>query len=111
MAAEDGQRPTELVEEKLEMPLAQPIGGTGLHEAFARILADRLEEAVPALAVELTVVEPTRDLLTSRDRQIEYVVLVDAVASTHVSAASSVHAAGNTDRRLSNCRSTSDSSW
>ena len=53
VAAEDGQCPTELVEEKLEMPLAQSIGGAGLHEPFARILADRLEEAVPALAGEL----------------------------------------------------------
>ena len=50
VAAEDRQCPAELVEEKLEMPLAQPIGGAGLHEPFARILADRLEEAVPALA-------------------------------------------------------------
>src|SRR3984893_4958353 len=43
--AENRQGPTELVEEKFEMPLAQPIGGAGLHEPFARILADRLEES------------------------------------------------------------------
>ena len=55
VVAEDGQCPTELVEEELEMPLAQPIGGAGLHEPFARILADRLEEAVPALAGALAV--------------------------------------------------------
>ena len=50
VVAEDGPCPTELVEEELEVPLAQPIGGAGLHEPFARILADRLEEAVPTLA-------------------------------------------------------------
>ena len=35
------------------MPLAQPIGGTGQHEPFLRVLPHRLEEAIPALAVEL----------------------------------------------------------
>ena len=55
VVAEDGQYPTELVEEELEMPLAQPIGGAGLDEPFARVLADRLEEAVPALAGALAV--------------------------------------------------------
>ena len=83
MVAEDGQCPTELVEEKLEMPLAQPIGGAGLHEPFARILADRLEEAVPALAGELAV-HHHEGLADQPRQQIEHVVLVDAVASTHV---------------------------
>src|SRR5712691_5935583 len=80
--AENGQDPTELVEEKLEMPLAQPIGGAGLHEPFACILADRLEEAVPPLAGELAV--NNHDGFTDQTRQqIEHVILVDAVASTH----------------------------
>ena len=45
----------EFVEEKIKMPVAQPIGGALLHQPFARILADRLEEAIPALAGQLTV--------------------------------------------------------
>ena len=76
-------RPTELVEEKLEMPLAQPIGGAGLHEPFARILADRFEEAVPALAGALAVDHHQR-LADEPRQQIEHVVLVDAVASAHL---------------------------
>ena len=55
VVAENGQYPAELVEEELEMPRAQPIGGAGLQEPFARILADRLEEAVPPLSGELAV--------------------------------------------------------
>jgi hypothetical protein len=55
MVAEDGQYATELVKEKLEMPLAKTIGGIGLQEPFARILADRLEEPVSALAGEVAV--------------------------------------------------------
>jgi len=83
VVAEDGQNSTELVEEKIEMSLAQPIGGVGLHEAFARILADRLEEPVPALAGELPVKH--HEGFTDQPRQqIEHVVLADAVASTHV---------------------------
>ena len=75
MVAEDGQGPTELVEEELEMSLAQPIGGAGLHEPFARILADRLEEAVPALAGELTV-HHHEGFADQPRQQIEHVVLV-----------------------------------
>src|SRR5438093_6273743 len=82
MVAENGQYPTELVEEVLEMPLAQPIHG-GLHEPFTRILADRLEEPVPALAGEFAVKH--HEGFTDQPRQqIEHVVLADAVASTHV---------------------------
>src|SRR5882762_9299830 len=82
VVAENRQGPTELVEEELEMPLAQPIGGAGLHEPFARILADGLEEAVPALAGELAV-NNHEGLADQPRQQIEHVVLVDAVAFTY----------------------------
>ena len=65
------------------MSLAQPIGGAGLHEPFARILPDRLEEAVPALAGDIAL-DTTRDLLTSLDNRSSTSLLVDAVASTHL---------------------------
>ena len=83
VVAEYGQYPTELVEEKFEMSLAQPIGGAGLHEPFARILAERLEEAIATLAGELAV-NNHQGLADQPRQQIEDVLLVDAVASTYV---------------------------
>ena len=77
-----GKSATEFVEEELEVPVAQPIGGAGLYEPFARILAHCLEEAVPALACELAV-HDHEGLADQPRQQIEHVVLVDAVASTH----------------------------
>ena len=53
MVAEDVQYPAELVEEVVEMPLARPVGGAPLYEPFARVLADRLEEAVPPLTGDI----------------------------------------------------------
>src|SRR5438128_8291315 len=83
IVAENGQYPTELVEEVLEMPLAQPIHSAGLHEPFTRILADCLEQAIPTLAGELPVKH--HEGFTDQPRQqIEHVVLADAVASAHV---------------------------
>ena len=102
VVTQDRQGPAELVEEEVEMPLAQPIQGAGLHQPFARILADGLEEAVPALAVRFTV-NHHEGLTDQPCQKIEHVHTC--------SAASSVHEPGNTDSRLSNCRSTSDNSW
>ena len=42
VVAENWQYPTDLLEEKLEMPRSQPIGAAGLEEPVARILANRL---------------------------------------------------------------------
>ena len=53
--SENRQYATKLGEEVLEMSLVQQIGGSGLHEAFARILADRFEEAVTSRAGEFLV--------------------------------------------------------
>src|ERR1700724_1103417 len=95
VVAENRQGPTELVEEKLEMPLAQPVGGAGLHEPFARILADRPEEAVRAL--------PGKHALHNHEgfpaqprQQIEHVVLVDR---TRTRAAANSMARGIPSRR------------
>ena len=65
------------------MALAQPVGRIGLHEPLARILADRLEEPVPALAGEVAV-RHQKGFVNESRRQIEHVMLADAVASTHV---------------------------
>ena len=65
-AAKDAQCPAKLIEEELEMSLAQPIGRAGLQEALARILTNRLEEAVAAFAAALTVHD--RERLTDQPR-------------------------------------------
>ncbi len=59
---------------------AQPIGRARLHEPFARILADGLEETVPARAGTLAVSHHQR-LIDQPRQQIEHVALVDAVAA------------------------------
>src|SRR5258706_9646506 len=83
VVAENRQGAAELVVEELEMPLAQPINRAGLDEPFARILADRLQEAVPALAGELNV-NNHEGLADQPRQQIEHVLLVDAVAPAYV---------------------------
>ena len=81
--AQNRQGPAELVEEEVEMPLVQPLGGAGLHQPFARILADGLEEAVPPFAGRFTVNH--HEGLTDQPRQqIEHVPLIDAVAPANV---------------------------
>lgn len=55
VVAEDGQCSTELIEEELEMALAQPFSSAALDEPFACVLANRFEQAVPPPADALTV--------------------------------------------------------
>jgi hypothetical protein len=66
VAAEDGQYAAELGAEKLEMPLAKTSSGVRLHEPFARILADSLEQPVAAFAGEVAVRHQKRLVNESR---------------------------------------------
>jgi hypothetical protein len=53
MMTENRQGSTELIEEELEVPLAQAIGGIGLDEPLARVLAKRFQEPISMLASAL----------------------------------------------------------
>jgi len=81
MVAEDVQYPVELVEEVFEMPLAQPVGGAPLYEPLARVLADRLEEAVPPLTGDI-VLDTDEGFADQLRQEVEHVAGVDPITTT-----------------------------
>ena len=83
VVAQHRQRATKFLEEELEMPAAELLGFSAVHEAFARELPDRFEEAIAALAGG-AVIDDHERLADQFRQQIEHVARVDAAAAAHV---------------------------
>src|SRR5204862_7457339 len=82
LAAKTGLCVTKSLEEHRAVPLAETVRCAGVRQSLVRILSDRLEEAVPALAGEVAV-DANQGLGDERRKKIEDAISRDAVASTH----------------------------